>query len=65
MKMKPMWLITIKSDEILSDENKDLIVEFINHEAHKAVGDYGFILHDVLEYKNFSMRIKYSVSLKA
>ncbi|ODS43021.1 MAG: hypothetical protein MSIBF_07205 [Candidatus Altiarchaeales archaeon IMC4] len=52
--MKPIWLVTIKSDKILSDANKDLIVEFIDHEAHKAIGDNGFILHDVLEYKKFS-----------
>lgn len=55
--MKPMWCITIKSDKILSGEDKDLIVEFIDHEAHKAISDYGFVLHDVLEYKKFSEAI--------
>ncbi len=55
--MKSMWLVTIKSDEILSDTNKDLIVEFIDYEAHKAKGEYGFVLHDVLEYKNYSEAI--------
>ena len=55
--MEPLWLIIVKSDKILSVENKDLIFEFIDHESHKAITDHGFILHDVLEYKKFSEAI--------
>ncbi|MBC8526222.1 MAG: hypothetical protein ISS28_07285 [Candidatus Cloacimonetes bacterium] len=48
-----MWIITIKSNKGLSNREKDFIADLIDNDAHKVKGKCSFILHDILEGKNF------------
>jgi len=55
--IKMMWSVTLVSENKLSNKNKNLIVELIDNESHKATRKYKFILHNILEGNNFSEAI--------
>ncbi len=51
---KGIWSITIHSNYILSNKNKDLIATLIDAECHNSIKRNHFILHDILETKKSS-----------
>lgn len=48
-----MWLVAIKADKNFSTQDRDLIAEFIDNEAHNATEERSFILHDIWESDKF------------
>jgi len=54
---KKMWSVTVSSDYILSNKNKELITDLIDAECHNTIEKYKFILHDIIEENNFSEAI--------
>ncbi|MEM0492368.1 MAG: hypothetical protein QXS02_00185 [Candidatus Thermoplasmatota archaeon] len=51
---KSMWYLTIISKHNLSNKDRDFLVELVNEEARRTINYYHFILHDVIESKNYS-----------
>ena len=49
-----VWSIKITAKQNLSDKDRDFIVDLVSEEARKAVTKYSFILHNVIESKNYS-----------
>jgi uncharacterized protein (DUF1778 family) len=49
------WLVTIASNHALSNKEKDFIIDLISEEARKTIGNYSFIIHDVLESQKYLM----------
>ena len=52
--MKMRWSIKIISCDNLSENKRELIIDLIDNEAHKATKKNQFILHDVFEETNLS-----------
>lgn len=51
---KQMWVITISSEQSMSNKDRDFIAELASEEARKTIKDYSFILHDIIESKRYS-----------
>jgi len=52
-----LWSIITSSESILSDKDKDLILDLVDAECHNATEKFGFILHDIFETQNSSEAI--------